>query len=286
MKITIGLPFFNAEEYLSLAIYSVLNQNYRDFELILSDDGSTDHSLNIAKMYKDPRIVIVADKKNKGLPYRLNEQVKLAKGEYFVRMDADDIMFPDRLYKQLNFLEKNPEIDIVGSNIVVINEVNEILGIREYRLPNSNIDLFYSIPFAHPSVMGRTAWFMRHKYNEGLNGYEDSDLWIRSYNESKFGLLKEPLIFYRDSLNLKLRVVIYRHKQARVACRNYSLSILPVFSRIIFLTISYIKSCIYWLSFHMNLAKYILSSRNLPISEKEKGKYLQLLKLIILHDLC
>ena len=84
---------------MSDAICSVLNQSYIDWELLLLDDGSTDESLNIAKSFTDGRIKIISDGMNRGLIYRLNESINMARGKFYARMDADDIMHPDRIKK-------------------------------------------------------------------------------------------------------------------------------------------------------------------------------------------
>jgi len=128
IKVTIGIPFYNAEQYLRYAIQSVLNQTFHDFELILSDDGSTDSSIEIARSFDDPRIVILSDGKNRGLVYRLNEQIHFAKGMYFVRMDADDIMHFNRIAIQLDYLKSNSEVDVVGTSYYSIDTSNQIIG--------------------------------------------------------------------------------------------------------------------------------------------------------------
>ena len=101
----VGIPFYNAEKYLDYAIRSVLNQTYTNWKMTLIDDGSTDSSLALARKYtSDTRVKVISDGRNKGLVYRLNELVKLSDCKYFVRMDADDIMHPQRLEKQLRYL--------------------------------------------------------------------------------------------------------------------------------------------------------------------------------------
>ena len=109
MNVTIGISFYNAEDYLSDAIKSILVQTYSHWELILIDDGSKDNSLKIADTYaaKDKRIRVISDGMNKKLPYRLNQITSEAKGDYIARMDADDVIAVDRIEKQVNFLEKN-----------------------------------------------------------------------------------------------------------------------------------------------------------------------------------
>lgn len=210
MRVTIGIPFYNAEPYLELAIQSVLNQTFKDYELILSDDGSTDNSLKIAKSFNDPRIIVLSDGKNKGISYRLNELISLANGEYFARMDGDDIMFADRIKKQLDFLETNSDIDVVGSQAIIIDESNKIKGIRTSSVTDTFIRCFISNPFIHPTVMGHTEWFRKYPYDGKLNGAEDADLWIRAFNKSRFSNINEPLLFYRDSN--KINIKTYKHR--------------------------------------------------------------------------
>src|SRR5690606_5073350 len=133
MKISIGIPFFNAECYLEGAIKSIIQQSLKDWELILVDDGSTDNSLDIARYFaqKDTRIRVISDGLNKKLPYRLNQIIKESKGEYIARMDADDLIHPDRLKIQLEFLENNKNFDLVSAGIISINDKNQIKGIRK-----------------------------------------------------------------------------------------------------------------------------------------------------------
>src|SRR5690606_35195951 len=123
-----GIPFFNAELYLADSIKSVIKQSFKDWELILIDDGSTDQSLDIAKSFaeKDSRIRLISDGNNKKLPARLNQIIQESKYDYVARMDADDLIHPDRLKIQIEFLEKNPEFDLVSTGVVSINDINQI----------------------------------------------------------------------------------------------------------------------------------------------------------------
>lgn len=214
--VTIGIPVYNCQEHIALAIRSVLNQTYTNFELIITDDGSTDGTLDILKQFEDPRISLVADGKNCGISYRLNQQIDMAKGKYFVRMDGDDIMFPYRIEKQISYLEKHTEIDVVGSSAVIIGNNNEILGIRKGTNDFiSSKDYLFKARFIHPTVAGKVSWFKKYYYKEIYNGCEDCNLWIRSFKESKFYTLEEPLFFYREPLDFKLKTYLFRKAQGR-----------------------------------------------------------------------
>lgn len=195
--VTIAIPFYNAEDYLKEAIDSVLWQTYSDWKLILIDDGSNDNSLEIANKYKgiDERISVHSDGKNKNLGYRLNEISSLTDTEYLARMDADDIMHPEKIEKQMKVLLANSEIDVLGTNAYSINEKNEVVGIK------INIGRTEIVPcktFIHPTIIGKTQWFKEHPYNVNAVRIEDTELWMRSEKESKFMMLTEPLFFYRE----------------------------------------------------------------------------------------
>lgn len=211
--ISIGIPFYNAENYLEDAICSVLAQAYEDWELILVDDGSKDDSLDIAHMYakKDLRIKVISDCKNMKLPYRLNQLIEESKGDFIARMDADDIMHPDRLEKQLNFLEANKSYDLVSTGLVSIDSDNIVKGYRKVKSlydDFSNIETSY--PIVHPSVMARRSWFDRNKYSEKYPRAEDFELWTRaiSNNDFKMAVLPDLLLYYREEGNLSMDKIL------------------------------------------------------------------------------
>ncbi|WP_294319037.1 glycosyltransferase [uncultured Chryseobacterium sp.] len=211
--VSIGIPLYNGEKFIRNTIHSVLNQSYENFELIITDDGSTDNSIEIIKSFKDSRIKLIIDGRNEGISFRLNQQIALARGKYFVRMDADDIMFPDRLRKQIDFLEKNPETDAIGSSVVILDDDNKIIGFRKAELITDYSKLFTKILFNHPTVTGKLKFFRKYLYSEELKGVEDAELWIRSYPESIFQIMEEPLLFYRDPVVFKLKTYLFRLDQ-------------------------------------------------------------------------
>lgn len=213
--VTIGIPLYNAEKFLKTAINSVLNQTHANFELIITDDGSTDQSVKIVKSFNDPRIVLLTDDTNKGISYRLNQQIELAKGKYFFRMDGDDIMFPERLESQIGFMEQNPNVDVVGSSAVIIDDENNIIGIRKGLIPSSTEEAVKSSLFIHPTVCGKSSWFKQYKYNAAVDGVEDFDLWLRAWEKSNFEILSKPLLFYRDPLEFKINIYLDRMKKQR-----------------------------------------------------------------------
>jgi len=196
--VTIAIPFYNAEKYLTEAIDSVLWQTYTDWKLILLDDGSTDNSLAIANEYakKDIRINVISDGQNKNLGYRLNQIPTLVDTEYLARMDADDIMHPKRIEKQINILINHPEINVLGTNAYTINEKNQVVG---KRYANNQLHEIINVEgFIHPTIIARTEWFIKNPYDVEAVRIEDAELWYRTHKASCFMMLTEPLFFYRE----------------------------------------------------------------------------------------
>lgn len=193
--VTVCIPFYNDRYFLKYAIQSVINQTYKNWKLILLDDGSTDGSLKIAKSYLcDERIEVISDGENKGLIYRLNQSIDLTKTKYYARMDADDIMHPKRLETQFNILSNNVKIDVLGSSAYSINKYNNIRGIKG----NNNHSLIKCTSFIHPSICGKTEWFLKNRYNNLAERFEDYELWHRTVENSTFYLINTPLLFYRE----------------------------------------------------------------------------------------
>ena len=210
---SVAIPVYNCEKTIKKSLASVLNQSFSDIEVLVWDDGCTDQTVEIIKSFSDSRIKLFQEGGNKGVAYGLNRLIEQASGKYFVRMDGDDIMFPDRLEKQIQFLEEHPEVDVVGAPAIVIDESDQIIGIRgEIQKEWSREDVFCSSRFVHPTVTGRMEFFRRWKYDETLSGCEDMDLWIRGYGSSVYADYDEPLLFYREYLKMRLNTYLHRQR--------------------------------------------------------------------------
>lgn len=196
--VSVIMPVYNAEKYLKEAIDSILSQTFSDFEFLIFNDGSTDSSGEIIKSYKDDRIILAYDGANQGYVAHLNEGIRIAKGKYIARMDADDIALPERLTKQVSFMENNPDCVLCGSLIETFGE-----GKRLVDLPAEDweirLKMLYITPFAHPAVMIRTTTLQEHKlyYNVSVMPAEDYDLWIHLLDYGKVHNINEPLLKYR-----------------------------------------------------------------------------------------
>jgi glycosyltransferase involved in cell wall biosynthesis len=179
--VSVIMPVYNGDEYLEVTIRSILLQEFRDFEFIIINDGSTDRSEEIVFSFSDQRIRYYRNDANRGLIYTLNLAVEKARGEYIARIDADDIAQPGRFRSQLNFLDKHPDIALCGSFYKIINKSGEIIDSVE--LPVNDLDirtyLLFGNCFCHSSIMIRTTVMQKHGYSSDYHLCEDYDLWFR-----------------------------------------------------------------------------------------------------------
>ena len=204
--ISIALSMFNAAATIERALRSLQLQTCSDWELLLFDDGSTDDSIARVRAIADARIHIVADGQRLGLAARLNQAIDLAHAPLLARMDADDIAYPERLERQRAFLQANPEIDLLGSGMMVFADDGRPIGLYPVRQTHSDICSrpYAGFYLAHPTWMGRTQWFRRWRYDAGCRRAQDQDLLLRSHAHSRFAVLPEPLTGYRqDAVSLK-----------------------------------------------------------------------------------
>lgn len=281
-KVTIGIPFYNAESTLLSAMQSVFAQTYEDWELILFDDGSKDRSLSIAESISDTRVRVIHDGQNKGLSYRLNQLSRLATGKYLARMDSDDLMHPERINRQVEYLESHPQVDLVGTGVYVINEHNKVTGLRAQQPLDCNPKTVLSSGlFIHPSVMGQTRWFREHPYDEFYVRAEDHELWVRTVKCSTFAKIELPLFFYRENSKLNLRNYLSTCRTDRIIFKQYGPDIVGERNTNVLIVKSYIKGFIFAL-FHRFSKDHVLSSRrNSSVPECELGMAEQTLKLIL-----
>lgn len=196
--ISVILPVYNGEQYLTEAIDSILAQTFPDFELIAFDDGSTDSSLKILKKYAEQdRRVRVISRENRGLVTTLNESIDIARGIWIARMDQDDIALPHRFARQLSWLEKTGA-DISGSWVRRFGTSD----MRVVRLRETDqaikMEMLFCSPFAHPAVMIRTSEAKKLRYDIAFEKAEDYDLWERAAEAGcKMTNVQEVLLLYR-----------------------------------------------------------------------------------------
>lgn len=202
--ISVIMSVYNTEEkFLRAAIESILNQTYRNFEFLIVDDCSESVCHKILYSYADPRIKIITNEKNLGLTKSLNILLEQARGEYIARMDADDISFPERLEKQLEYMEQHTDIDVLATSTVTYESGSPIVfsGLyREYDQERNRIRLsFANIPFPHPTVMFRSIFLSKWnlRYDERIRKAQDYNMWVRCAQKGNLFVLQEPLLIFR-----------------------------------------------------------------------------------------
>ncbi len=198
--ISVIMANYNGEPYLRAAVESILFQTFDDFEFIVIDDCSTDKGFSYLTNIDDPRMIVIRNQNNQGQTASLNIGLARACGEFIARMDSDDITMPNRFERQVTFLRENPEIDIVGSQAILIDGDGNETG--RTRLPEDSQGIWaYSIlqsPFIHPSVMirGSMVWKEGVRFDENYIN-QDFELWSRLLINRRGANIADPLIHYR-----------------------------------------------------------------------------------------
>ncbi len=200
-RVTVGLPFLDAERTLADAIRSVFAQSLPDWQLLLLDDGSTDGSLALARRVRDPRVRVISDGRHLGLAHRLNELAALAEAPLLARMDADDLMHPERLSRQVAYLDAHPDCDALGAGAFTMDADGALHGQRWTDPPPATVaEVLRRELFVHPTVVFRTAFARAHPYDPGYPRAEDLALWCAIRPTARLAVLPEPLLFYREPL--------------------------------------------------------------------------------------
>lgn len=272
MPVSIGIPFYNAEKYLEDAIRAVFAQTYEDWELILVDDGSTDRSLDIANAIGDSRVRVISDGEKRRLPSRLNQITREARFDFVARMDADDLMSPHRLEKQMAVLENYPQIDLVTSGLCSISDDYVPMGTRavsdKNRVTGKNI-LLNRCGLVHAAMLGRKEWFLRNRYDETQTFTEDYELWLRAYSKKDFNvcILGDVLYYYREEGNVTAVKLLTTYKSHRRLFEQYgSVGFGPIGTSILKAR-SHCKSAIAYILNEAGILHVLLKRRNVPIAD-------------------
>jgi glycosyltransferase involved in cell wall biosynthesis len=281
-KISVVIPFYNAGERLLDAIKSVLVQTYNNWELILLDDGSTDGMLEKLSKIKDERIRLISDGENRGLAARLNQMPELCTGSYIARMDADDIMFPNRLSWQYDYC-KNNNVDVLSTGVVIFDADYILLGERSCRYSIGSFSKWVkSCPVVHPTVFASKKWFSLNKYDESLRRAQDRELWLRTVDDYVFVNAPEPLLFYNVTLPNSIEKIFLGYKSEREAYSKikrirdkpalfYSLCIISIIKQMIRIISYMLPSCVrgnlnaHNLGRAYNYSQVLITIRNLKI---------------------
>lgn len=203
--VSVILPCYNAGKYLEQALDSIINQSYQNIEILLVDDGSTDNSENIYKRYQqqESRLKIHKNLTNIGLINTLNHAINLAEGDYIARMDADDISELNRIEKQVNFLQNNPDISILGTGAIPIDKNGNKQDIKEEVYLHSTTIQFSALftqPLFHGSIIAKSSVLKSNTYSLDYKHSEDFELWLRILSLGhQIANLPDALYLYRNN---------------------------------------------------------------------------------------
>ncbi len=232
-KITVLMPVYNCSRYIGESINSILNQSFKDFELIIIDDGSTDETFKVIKKIRSKKIKLFKNKHNLGIAKCLNIGLKKARGEFIARCDGDDINFSERFKIQKDFLESRPDYVLVSSNAFLINEQGKNIGKLIFPSSDKAVRriIFLKNPIIHSAVMYRKKTIKKiNGYRELFNlGGEDYDLWFRLMKQGKFRTLPKFLIKRRITENVFTKKFHFRIEVLALLVRVINLPLLLKF---------------------------------------------------------
>jgi glycosyltransferase involved in cell wall biosynthesis len=198
--VTVAMSVLNGGTQLQMAVRSIVEQTFEDWELLIIDDGSNDGAIEKLPFLNDLRVIVIRDGLNKGISARLNQAIDIARGQYFARMDHDDVCHPERFARQLDYLEAHLHVDLLATKCVTLNEKDKLVGALPFASNHEQICArpWLGFPMPHPSWMGRTAWFRRHYYQEPAPYCcEDNELLLRAYKSSVYHAIEQDLLAYR-----------------------------------------------------------------------------------------
>ena len=201
-KISLIMSVYNGEDYLAETVESVLCQTFTEWEFIIINDCSTDNTSKILAEYasKDARVKVHTNKTNLRLPSSLNKALSLAEGKYIARMDADDICMPDRLQKQYDFMEANPNVDLSSCRFLTLKNGVYSSGGCGGKGDNESIKalLLVTNPILHPGIIAKAEVIKELCYDKNFTCTEDMELWTRfALSDKRIEILSEYLMIYR-----------------------------------------------------------------------------------------
>lgn len=256
MHVTVLMAVYNGRNLVVNAIESIIDQTYDDWDLLIIDDASTDGTSELLQSLavRDARITIIRNPMNRQLAASLNIGWRQACGELIARMDADDVSLPERIERQVEFMQAHPEVAVLGTGAELVDEAGQSLGIA-FRPAEHEVlaaKIYKECPFIHPSVM------IRRSFLEALGGYnercsaggagpEDYDLWLRGYTRFRFHNLQEALVRYRVRRTVLLqRILVTILVLVRAAYRDKHLLTGGWYALRLLLAAALTKMGLYW----------------------------------------
>jgi len=204
-KVSVIMAAYNCAEFIREAIDSILNQSLQDFEIIVVNDCSTDHTADVVSSYSDPRVILINNKENRGAPFSRNQAIKRAQGQYLAIQDADDVSLPGRFELQAKFLDENNDYSVVGSYVYEIDGKSRKLRTVKFPVDDQQLksSMLFVCSIVHSSAMIRRDFFIRENlfYDETFPSSQDYEMWSRAMLKGKMYTLPVFLAEYRRSAN-------------------------------------------------------------------------------------
>jgi len=242
--VSVIMPAYNTENTIFESIKSILNQTYKNIELIIINDGSSDNTIEFISKIKDERIKIINNELNLGISKSLNIGILASNGDFIARMDSDDIAYSDRIQKQLKVIT-SMDIDILGAEVDTFGKFPS----PKYSYPKTNKQIYYysllGNPIAHPTVLAKSIFFKQNLYNADAKfiGFEDYELWTRSIqNNYTFFNMPDKLLAYRlkiksktsiDSINFKVRYLDFKYHLQSTLSKKLDPDFIDLYSKLI-----------------------------------------------------
>jgi len=280
--VSITSAFYNEEASLLDMVKSVFAQSFTNWELILVDDGSTDGGLELARLIDDPRVRVFSNGHNLGRAATLNRITSLAKGRYIARMDADDICSPRRIEKQIELFTTKAKVDLVGTGTIYLDRNDNPLGHHYATESHEKIcrTPYRTFGLCHASILAKKSWFEAHPYNESFRLAVDFNLFLRSYKNSVFTNVPEPLYYYRLDQSFSIRQQwVARQSSAKFLYNeqrqngNYGRALLNGASQ-------YAKFIATVVLFAVGMRGKLMARRYCQLTDEQKNQYLREIELI------
>ena len=212
------MSVYNSISTLEKCLESIFSQSYREWHMLIVDDGSNDGSGALLNKIKDKRVTILKNKVNRGLAYSLNKAISLCDAELIARVDSDDIQHIDRLENQVIYMKENPKVDLLCSAAYIKNSK----GCKKLIMPTSHKEISSRLKksncIIHPTIMVRANFFLNYGlYNETFRRAQDYELWLRALKKgARFGALNKPLIYYNTNNYAWPLKTLFRHSYNRL----------------------------------------------------------------------
>lgn len=205
--VSITSASYNTGSIVLEMVKSIYAQRFTDWELVLLDDCSKDNTYEILKSIADPRVRVYKNQHNRGIPASLNTLTELSRGRYIARMDSDDLSARQRILKQVEFMESNPDIDVVGTGMIYLDKNDRPLGKGKIFQDHSEIcrNPSKEIGLAHPTILAKKEWFEMFKYRERIARTSDYNLLLRAHKKSQYANILEYLFYYRIGFSFNLK---------------------------------------------------------------------------------